>query len=124
MMQDELDILRQASGDKNPFIVPEGYFDSLTDRIMQNLPQKEEVKVAERRTIRRPYLRWAAVSLATIGIGLTAYLSAVKNNGGAIEGNPAPQQTAANISAEDNLDQMADYMMLDQEDLYAYLAYE
>ena len=33
-------------------------------------------------------------------------------------------QAAAQMPAGDNLEQMADYMMLDQEDFYAYLSAE
>ena len=39
-MKTKQNILEQLK-DKEPFKVPEGYFDDLTNNIMQNLPEKE-----------------------------------------------------------------------------------
>ena len=36
----EEELLRQAVGDKQPFKVPEGYFDSLSGRITEALPAR------------------------------------------------------------------------------------
>ena len=71
----------------------------------------------------KPYLRWAAVSRATIGIGGGVWLAAEKGGLNNAQ-RPAAAQAAAQMPAGDNLEQMADYMMLDQEDFYAYLSAE
>lgn len=62
-MKTELNNLDRLKG-KNPFIVPEGYMEGLTDDIMSRLPEKpsEEVKVKISLMDRvRPWLYMAAV---------------------------------------------------------------
>lgn len=44
---DEL-YLKQKVGNRNPFRVPEGYFEQLTEQVMNNLP---EVEVAKQESI-------------------------------------------------------------------------
>ena len=68
-MKTKQNILEQLK-DKEPFKVPEGYFDDLTNNIMQNLPEKE---VEETETVSvtmwdrlRPLLYLAAVF---VGLG-------------------------------------------------------
>ena len=39
----EEDNIRKKVSTENPFTVPEGYFDNLTDEIMSKLPEKEEI---------------------------------------------------------------------------------
>ncbi|MDY3069239.1 MAG: hypothetical protein SOR57_06185 [Parabacteroides sp.] len=68
-MKTKQDILEQLK-DKEPFKVPEGYFDDLTNNIMQNLPEKE-VEETETASVTmwdrlRPLLYLAAVF---VGLG-------------------------------------------------------
>jgi len=123
-MQKETEIssLPQWDDSQSPFSVPDGYFDSLTARIMQNIPESAPEQKSARKVNLRPYFKWAAVSLATIGIGLGVYLAAPKDNRGGAERHTAAQMKIQQTPANDNLEQMADYMMLDQEDFYAYLS--
>ncbi len=110
---------------QSPFRVPDGYFDTLAARVMENIPDEvHTVQPRARKTIMRPWLRWAAVSLATIGIGLGAFLLADRNGSGVMPNHAVMPSQTAMTSADENLDEMADYMMLDQEDLYAYLSAE
>lgn len=107
---------------KDPFKVPEGYFDTLTARIMEQIPSQDAKLVAiTARPKRRTYLRWAAVSLATIGIGLSAYVFYNQTNQQVGVQNEVGQTLSAQMPAGDEIDQMADYIMLDHEDYYAYL---
>lgn len=46
-MKEEDNILRKA-GLENPFQVPDGYFEQLTSKIMERLPEKEPAGVPER----------------------------------------------------------------------------
>ena len=46
---DELD-LKKMVGNRNPFRVPEGYFEQLTQQVMQQLPEREQ-HVAKQQSI-------------------------------------------------------------------------
>lgn len=92
-------------GTERPFTVPDGYFDSLTDRVMSRIDAK--------RKRRRPLWRWAAAAVlvgcvATGGM-LYEYVGQTQDNG---------QQTAENIQyIEDALD----YSMIDNFSIASYL---
>ena len=45
-MNEEQDIIRKC-GKRNPFQVPEGYFEDFTQRLMDQLPEQEEVQPDE-----------------------------------------------------------------------------
>lgn len=56
----------------NPFIVPEGYFDSLSERVMDRIKSEErESKLPSRRISMRPYLTLAA---SISGLALIVYV--------------------------------------------------
>ena len=48
-MTREENILKERFGKQNPFKVPDGYFDHLTEKIMENLPE-QEVRVIDIRS--------------------------------------------------------------------------
>ena len=91
-------------GTERPFTVPEGYFDSLTERVMRRIAQRKR---------RRLIWRWAAAAIlvgcvATGGM-LFEYRQQVINNN---------QQTAEDIQyIEDALD----YSMIDNMSIASYL---
>lgn len=57
----------ESSGDKyekkNPFSVPEGYFDQLADRVMERVKQEEKPQRAKFIQIIKPYIGLAAIFL-------------------------------------------------------------
>ncbi len=67
-MKKEQDNLSRLKG-QNPFSVPDGYMETLTDRIMSQLPEKEEVPVTRISMMDRvrPWLYMAAMF---VGMGL------------------------------------------------------
>lgn len=111
---------------KRPFTVPEGYFESLTDRVMSNIPANEvrmfTKEEPERRFRWQRYAAAAAVVAAIFGAGLYFGHHTV-----------AEPQTAATVAvaehSNDNsgaaygsdFDNVADYIMCDDYELYAYL---
>ena len=127
-MTDKTDFTPQNP--QRPFIVPEGYFDSLADRVMSNIPANEvrmfTKKEPERRFGWQRYAAAAAVVAAIFGAGL--YFG--HNN------TVAEPQTAAPVAvaehSNDNsgaayggdFDNVADYIMCDDYELYAYLTSE
>lgn len=56
-------------GKKNPFIVPDGYFEQLTSNIMDQLPDKEPEKVV-RVTLMDKVRPWLYMAAIFAGLGL------------------------------------------------------
>ncbi|MBQ6049419.1 MAG: hypothetical protein IJL35_02310 [Bacteroidaceae bacterium] len=116
-MNREEKYLRQRFGNESPFRVPEGYFGDFNARIMEQLPETTARTV----TLQpsgwqrwRPFVAAASVCAIIFGAGLF-YFDHLQE--------PVPTNTAANnIAVESNLDQAADYAMIDNNDIYSYLA--
>ncbi len=113
-MENEEKYIEERVGKENHFRVPEGYFDSLTSRVMSQLPE-QKVKTAYVQ-LRRWY--YAAACVAVIGIlGITYHLQ---------QDDTAQQPVAGTIETNtDNntyMDEVADYAMIDNADIYACLA--
>jgi len=98
-------------GKKNPFTVPEGYFDQLTSRVMSQVPE-EKPRMAIVRQL-RPVL-YAAACLCLFVIGAGIYFHSMEE-----EQNPLIS-AATEVTASDNyVDEAADYAMLDNYEIYA-----
>ena len=120
----EEDIIKQHFGNSAPFKVPEGYFDNLADRIMQNLPEKEAQVVPIRNSFwSKKRVIAVAASVAVLIVGAS----------GLLWNKEDPMPASASIAeskpmqfiqtdASSSIEQMADYAMLDNEDYYVYLA--
>ena len=124
--------LQKEYGTQRPFTVPENYFSELSSRVMAQIPTEEQegavVEVKPRRATLR-YLRPLAAAAMTIGIVLVGFLAYHEFDGGqgkhTLPGSHLAQgahETSA--SSEDDFDQAADYFMIDESDMYAYLASE
>ena len=97
-MNREEKYLRQRFGSETPFRVPEDYFKDFSLKMMEQLP----------------VVASASVCAVIFGAGL------FYNNHYA---DPVPAYTTAKATAvETNIDQAADYVMIDNEDIYSYLA--
>ena len=119
--------IKERFGQTNPFRVPDGYFDQLTERVMSQLPERE--KTAEQVSLSaprhksrlvalRPWLYAAACMVAVVFMGVAFYFHQVKE-----------EQTLANANVVNTtntesqyIDEYADYAMLDNAEIYAYLA--
>ena len=103
-MTREENILKERFGKENPFKVPDGYFDHLTERIMENLPE-QEVRVID---IRSRQTLWQKLPLRKSKV--VAH---------------AKQHEQKAVSSEDAaFNEMADYAMIDNETIYASLIAE
>lgn len=91
----------------NPFRVPDGYFDSLTDRIMASLP-REEKKPARR------LWRWAAAACLAGAIAIGGYYSLRQTT-------DAPQTASVEQTESDYMDEALDYALVDNQEIAAYL---
>lgn len=137
MMNNDEKYILDHYGKQNPFSVPEGYFDHLASNIMQQLPDAEQGsngyvdKPKAKLVNMRSGLWHRARPFVGIAAGLCGVLfgvSVITHNAG----SDASQQMAATESAVatqasssteySEIDQMADYTMMDNEDLYAMMS--
>ena len=124
--------LQKEYGNKRPFSVPEDYFSGLSSRVMAQIPaeEQEEKSVAAnpRRTLVR-YLRPLSAAAATVGVvavGFLAYHEFGDKQAKSPMAESRTVQRSQEVSAasEDDFDQAADYFMIDESDMYAYLESE
>lgn len=111
-MSNEEKYIRETFGQANPFRVPEGYFDQLTQQVMSQLPERQK---KSRIVALRPWLYAAACTVAVAVLGLTYHFHQTTDE----------QQMAsvALTSTESTyVDDAADYAMLDNAEIYAYLS--
>jgi 4-amino-4-deoxy-L-arabinose transferase-like glycosyltransferase len=103
-------------GRRNPFTVPEGYFEQLTAQVMNQLPER---RPKARRVWMRP-VWWAAAAVCALFVSTAAWL-VIPN-----ESKPSQGQVAEVIqqSQPDDayFDAAADYVMLDNQEIYACLS--
>lgn len=124
--------LQKEYGTQRPFTVPENYFSELSSRVMAQIPteeQKETVVEVKPRRAKVRYLRPLAAAAMTIGVVLIGFLAYQEFDGGqgngSLAGNRLAQGTQElSASSADDFDQLADYFMIDESDMYAYLASE
>ncbi len=118
--------LEKHFGKGQPFKVPEHYFEDFSSRLMARLPEQSAtpvVPIREHRSVSRRG-RWMAVAAAFAGLivgGAAVWLSS----------GESPQSVARTAPVENvptesayggSLDELADYAMLDNEDIYAYVS--
>lgn len=104
MMIEEEKHLRETVGTRNAFRVPEGYFEQFTAQVMEQLPEQQKART----TMLRPWLYVAACTVVAVLMGVTYYWH---------------QNTADDMMADSNYyEEVADYAMIDNIDIYACLA--
>ena len=103
MIQEE-QYLKESVGHKHCFKVPEGYFDQLTAQVMQQLPEQQQA----RRVHLRPCLYAAACSVAVLLIGVTYYFH--------------EQSSDEAVADSSYYEEVADYAMIDNVDIYACIS--
>ena len=130
-MINEEDFLNSKMGKRNPFTVPEGYFEQLTQQVMDKIPQAvttemkpvwKPAKIAVMKRL-RPWLYAAAC----ICVGVFIAAIAFNNRSEVATPQPASQQIAVNEPTDYNyysdsyIDEEADYAMIDNQEIYACL---
>ena len=110
MMNEEQYIKSRMSG-KNPFQVPEGYFDRLTAEVMRQLPEQPKRSLMVRL---RPWMYVAACVVAVL-FTATVYFFTPDNS--------LQVATTANTTTNTDsyVDDVADYVMADNIAIYACL---
>lgn len=119
-------ILHTMFGKENHFSVPEGYFDTFAEKIMEQLPDSD-ARIIEMRA----ESWWHRMPLRKIAAAMSAI--AVLSGGAMLYKNHTPQASMANTLVEHQqtessdygtFEQMADYTMLDNQDIYTSLVAE
>lgn len=117
--------LRSRVGKQNPFRVPEGYFDDFAARMMENLPE-QDAKVAVTVSQRRPrvlrMVLYAAACLCIAVLGSVIYWGKLSLQ--TTESGTAQATVHTVVSTDVYVDAVADYTMMDNSDIYAYLSEE
>ena len=118
--------LIEKVGKENPFKVPEGYFDTLSSQIMAKVEAEgvapRDIKTGKEKRAKVVWLRpvlYVAASVCALFISVVAYQSHSD------KGTAAPTQTVVannQMLMDDYFDEAADYVMLDNQDIYAYLS--
>ena len=114
-MDKDEQILRQNFGNKTPFRVPEGYFEEFAEQLMAQLPARETRAVPMRpwwRRHRASMLAAACICAAVFSVGV--YL-------GSSESRQASLASAPVENVDNTMDEIADYVMMDNEAIYASL---
>ena len=107
--------MRKAYGSTNPFSVPEGYFDTLAERLAQRLPAQKAVVIAMQP---RWYRYRKALLGAACSLGVMLAVGSLYRHTGT-----RPQPVAVQVQAQDQvMEELADYAMLDNEAIYASLS--
>ncbi len=137
MMMNEEKYIRNKAGQRTPFQVPDGYFESFTDQMLTKLPEQAEGQMegnsAEftvghhskghaRILLLRPWLAVAACTMAAI-FSVSIYLS----NGSSQSGSNVAvksEQTAhrKKMPHQTYMEAAANYTMTDNDDIYACLS--
>ena len=121
-MVNEEAFLRDKIGQKNPFKIPDGYFDQFADRLMEKLPEQQHKPILIRRL--RPLL-YAAVFVGVLIIGATLAFKSIQKfdsqSNIALVTNEQ-DESLLNAYSDTYIEDAANYAMIDNEEIYAYLA--
>ena len=127
-MTREENILKERFGKENPFKVPDGYFDHLTERIMENLPEQEirVIDIRSRQTLwQKLPLRKIAAAVAVVALLGGGSFWAWQHEGNSKGVSHVKQHEQKAVASEEAaFNEMADYAMIDNETIYASLMTE
>ena len=125
--------IKELFGKSNHFEVPSGYFDNLTEQIMAKLPE-QEARIIEMPARKPLWLRSAfhKVAAAVVAILVVSGGVVIGLRQGGVQSHVQVAQHAnmqvanhnVETNDEDTFDQMADYTMMDNQDIYASLIAE
>ena len=126
-MTREENILKERFGKQNPFKVPDGYFDHLTEKIMENLPEQEVrvIDIRSRQTLwqKMPLRKIAAAVAVVVLLGGGSFWAWQHHDSKMVA--HAKKHEQKTVSSDDAaFNEMADYAMIDNEAIYASLIAE
>jgi hypothetical protein len=115
-MEKENNILRKA-GTRNPFKVPEGYFEGFTQELMDRLPEKEMIPEMQEPTLWQRVKPWIYMTAMFCGIMLSVRI---------FVGEPQQEkfpisQAEAEMLPEEEWENMIRRTLVDDYAIYEYL---
>ena len=122
--------IKERFGQVNPFRVPDGYFDQLTERVMSQLPEREQTaehvslsssRPKSRLVALRPWMYAAACTVAAVFMGVALYFHQTKEEQTLANADVNASASTTNTESQ-YIDEYAEYVMLDNTEIYAYLA--
>lgn len=110
---------RKATENAKVFSVPEGYFDSLQERVMANIDDGSQIPQKAKIVSLIPWkrMRWIAACACVLIVGITATLQIAKNSD-VTESN----DIQATLYHTDAMTDAATYTMMDTQEMYSILA--
>lgn len=111
------EMISSANG-KNPFRVPEGYFDTLPQRVMEHIKEEGQAGQPKRRRKSRFFIRLTAAAVLTGFFSLAGLMMYEQSH------PLTPYQETASIASASEIeygDELLDYAMLDNSDIEYYL---
>ncbi len=119
--------IKKRCGKDNPFTTPEGYFDTLNERIMasvDNAMQEEQPEQRDRKVVALPVRKHSWTSWLTGAVAACAAVVLVFNLN--TTDNNTPDDLAANddmvIYDDDYRTDALNYALVDNEDVFYYLS--
>ena len=120
-MKEEKHIIDRC-GKKTPFTVPEGYFDSLTARVMENIPSNEAkvISIAPKR--RSHWMQWSSLVAACM-VGALVCVNVFNKSNQDDSSQLMSKVNTVDVAYEDSYQEDAlNYAMVDYNDVYNYLS--
>ena len=115
--------IEERVGKRNPFLVPDGYFEHLADQVMASLPEQPEQQTskqqpkAKRISIRSLYY-YAAAAVCALVVSVAVWQAFPGSSQQAVVQAPVAYQEPSDADFEE----AADYIMLDNNEIYSLLA--
>jgi len=116
---------------KDSFKVPEGYFDNFQERMLQRIAEStpeqkdaqtgKQASVKKLTSVRRLYWSAAAACVALVIAGAAAWQQA-RNDSNAKAMAKAQTQDTEVVYSDSYIEEAADFAMLDNQDMYQYMA--
>lgn len=117
-MNNEEYLKQRLGSPRNPFKVPDGYFDNFTQELMEKLPEKNAALTIRRKPVVRAWM-YAAASVVVAVFTISAYfLFSQKDDAQAAQ---FADSQASSVITESYVDDAVDYAMLDNHEIYAAL---
>ena len=109
-------------GRKTPFTVPEGYFDNLTARIMENISAEETKIISIAPKKRSHWMQWSGLVAACM-VGAIVCVNVFNKSNHDDSSQLMSKMTTVETSYEESYQEDAlNYAMVDYNDVYNYLS--
>lgn len=123
--------IEQIFGKDNRFRVPDGYFENLPDQIMARIPEHEAkvISIEQQRLWKQLPIKQIAAGVAVVallgsGVGYAYQNNLHQKKNACANANIEAKHAVVSSNSDDEFEQMADYTMMDSQDIYASLLAE